>query len=719
MSSKVVRSIERDAPGSKQVRDQHEQRLPGSAWMRSRLERKGHCDLTRQKRSGYFLPRENVSMPMGSGNSVRKPAQRQLRVFAFDPGVRAQLDTLSISELKLNLLWEDDLQPGPVGEYLEVVDYDPASGAFYEPINLDHRYVLAQDGLSPSEGGPQFHQQMVYAVAMNTIDHFERALGRVACWGSRIVRDEQGRFKEEQYVPRLRIYPHALREANAYYSPTKKALLFGYFPSRGQGPGQHPGGTVFTCLSYDIIAHETTHALLDGIHPSFNEPTNPDVHALHEGFADVVALLQRFAHPEILVHQIAKTRGNLEEQSLLGELAQQVGRELGMRRALRSAIGEYVTDASGAVRWQALKPDPKRLAAATEPHARGAILLAAVFSAFIAIYKMRSADLLRIATGGSGVLQEGAIHPDLVRRLAREAAEAANAVLTMCIRGLDYCPPVDVDFGSYLRGVITADAEVWPQETYPYRVAFIEAFRQWGIYPEGVRGMAESDLRYPAPEDPTEQLVDTRKPYAQDRTKDLFKDLELEWDLTTDRRRVWQTMSRNAEVIHRWLHSPAMRPQLPAFGLTLDARKKQSVYTRDGVPTIEVHAVRLARRRGFRDTLVTDLVVELRQRRRGYFSEQVQKDVDSGKLDHRRQKRDFRFRRGCTLVIDPVREQVRYAISTRKDVTDDDELGRVRQFLTGQSGLVGNPFYGHGCGADMDDEHFAALHRWEAVTPEF
>jgi hypothetical protein len=38
---------------------------------------------------------------------------------------------------------------------------------------------------------------------------------------------------------------------------------------------------------------------------------------------------------------------------------------------------------------------------------------------------------------------------------------------------------------------------------------------------------------------------------------------------------------------------------------------------------------------------------------------------------------------------------------------------------TGQSGLVGNPFYGHGCGADMDDEHFAALHRWEAVTPEF
>lgn len=653
--------------------------------------------------------------PAPPRSTVRKPAQRPLRVFAFDPSVRAQLDTLSISELTLNLLWEDELGVGPVGEYLEVVDFDPASGAFYAPVNLNDGYILARDGLAPAEGGPQFHQQMVYAVAMNTIDHFERALGRVALWAPRVVRTPDGSFVRDEYVPRLRIYPHALREANAYYSPRKKALLFGYFPTRGGGPGQAPGGLVFTCLSYDVVAHETTHALLDGLHPSFNEATNPDVHALHEGFADVVALFQRFAHPEILEHQIARTRGSLEQQNLLGELAQQFGQALGMRGALRSALGE-VKDG----RWQMHSPDPARLAAAVEPHERGGILLAAVFSAFLAIYKSRSADLFRIATGGTGVLAAGAIHPDLVRRLAKEAAAAADAVLTMCIRGLDYCPPVDVDFGTYLRGVITADAEVWPQEKYNYRVAFAEAFRQWGIYPDGVRGMAESELRYPQLDDVGAAVGASHPAYNQEATKEVFEQLRLDWGLTADREQVWKTMNENARVVHGWLMGESMRKHLPAFGLTVDRDAPRSVYRgRNGLPTMEVHSVRVARRRGFRDTVVTDLVVEVRQRRHGYFDPDMQKAVDEGKVKPKEGGQDFRFRRGCTLIIDPVRRQVRYAIRTRGDVTDNRELERVRAYLAQEEAGVENPFFGHRSGIHLDDEHFAALHRRTVAVADF
>jgi len=67
-----------------------------------------------------------------------------------------------------------------------------------------------------------------------------------------------------EYVHRLRIYPHALRDANAYYSPEKKALLFGYFEADVGQAGAPPGTIVFTCLSHDIAAHETSHALLVG-----------------------------------------------------------------------------------------------------------------------------------------------------------------------------------------------------------------------------------------------------------------------------------------------------------------------------------------------------------------------------------------------------------------------------------------------------------------------
>ena len=157
--------------------------------------------------------------------------------------------------------------------------------------------------------------------------------------------------------------------------------------------------TVFTCLSHDIIAHEVTHALLDGMHRRFNEPSNPDVLAFHEAFADLVALFQRFSLPDVIRHQVAATRGDLESQNRLGELAQQFGIGLGKR-------------GRSATRWGASTPSPgsgggpSRTRTPTggvrEPHARGALLVAAVFDAFLSIYKSSVADLFRIAADGAG-----------------------------------------------------------------------------------------------------------------------------------------------------------------------------------------------------------------------------------------------------------------------------------------------------------------------------
>src|SRR5262245_58108263 len=128
----------------------------------------------------------------GNGKVVgsKCPATRRLQVYTYDPSLSALIDTALINVTVLQVPWEDDLKPGPVGEYLEVLDYDPASGCYYAPVDLNDPHLLAQDGLPPSEGNPQFHQQMVYAVAMTTIKNFERALGRKALWSPHFVQAE-------------------------------------------------------------------------------------------------------------------------------------------------------------------------------------------------------------------------------------------------------------------------------------------------------------------------------------------------------------------------------------------------------------------------------------------------------------------------------------------------------------------------------------------------
>ncbi len=428
-------------------------------------------------------------LPASYLSIVKPPPFRRLRAYSFDPSLSLQMDTAAINALTYKVNWEE-LRPGPIGEYLEVIDYDPTVERYYRPVDLNDRYVVAQEGLTPSESNPQFHQQMVYAVAMTTITNFEKALGRKILWASRrLVRDGY-----EEYVQRLRLYPHALRDANAYYSPLKKAVLFGYFSS---APANEtllmPDSLVFTCLSHDIIAHEVTHAILDGLHYYYNESTNPDVLAFHEAFADIVALFQHFTFPEVLKHQIAKTRGDLASQNLLGELAQQVGTAIGGYGSLRDAIGKK--DPVTGV-WQPKEPSGDDYRQVFEPHERGSILVAAVFEAFLSIYKKRIADLLRIASGGSGILAQGELHPDLVNRLAGEASKAAGHVLSMCIRALDYCPPVDITFGEYLRAIITADIDLVQDDQLDYRLAFIEAFRRRGIYPTGIKTLSVESLQF-------------------------------------------------------------------------------------------------------------------------------------------------------------------------------------------------------------------------------
>ena len=600
--------------------------------------------------------------------SILRPVYRRLRGYAFDPSLSEQLDTAVINETVYKVMWEEQsdrpdagLMSGPVGEYLEVVDYDPASGCFYAPVDLNDPYILAQDGLSPSEGNPQFHQQMVYAVAMMTIHNFERALGRSALWAPHLPNNRRG---GAEFVRRLRVYPHALREANAYYSPDKKALVFGYFPASSDHPGRYlPGGIVFTCLSHDIIAHETTHALLDGMHRRFIEANHRDALAFHEAFADIVALFQHFSFPDVLRHQIGRTRGDLASENLLGELAQQFGEAIGNYGALRSAIGAHDAQTG---RWEPHRPDPEDYQLVTEPHARGAILVAAVFDAFLAIYKRRVADLRRIASSGTGILTEGELHPDLINRLASEAAKSAQHVLNVCIRALDYCPPVDINFGDYLRAIVTADTDFIPDDDMGYRLAFMEAFRRRGIYPRDVRTLSVESLRWPV----VSSSQDFFAPLA-----DLIRFLTGQYPYFKTRQEVFEKTRDSSRDLHDWIaiEGYTMLKEFSKvagitfeFGLEGLRHSQQSPH----VPSFEVYSLRPARRVGPDGDTRNQLIISILQSRDVSLDPQANGASPS-----------MIFRGGCTLILDLDTMQLRYAI--KKDIADDARLERQRQYRLG------------------------------------
>lgn len=611
-------------------------------------------------------------------NTFGMPAFRKLRAYAFDPSLSLKMDTAEINSLVYKVCWED-VKPGPSGEYVEVIDFDPTTEKFFKPVDLNNAYILAQDGLDPSESNPQFHQQMVYAVAMTTIKNFEKALGRKILWATRLINDP----KFEEYVPTLRIYPHALREANAYYSPGKKAILFGYFSSAPADNVMHmPDSLVFTCLSHDIIAHEVTHAILDGMHYYYNEPSNPDVLAFHEAFADIVALFQHFTFPQVLKHQIAQTKGDLGSQNLLGKLAQEFGAAIGSYGSLRDAIGEVDEKTK---EWKPRQPNPDEYRTILEPHARGSILVAAIFEAFINIYKRRVADLLRIATNGSGILPQGELHPDLVNRLANEASKAARHVLNMCIRALDYCPPVDITFGEYLRAIITADIDLVEDDTWNYRLAFIDAFRRRGIYPEGIKALSEESLRYtcePLVQSNTEQMLRIIGDFLRDYRNDVIYVNNREDIYNISRKYIYGSVEENIQGLHHRIFAKFEESmefeKLTGLVFTINNWSQYGVRTSKiygNAPSFRVQNLRLVSRTGPLENQINYIVFSLVQRAGvNVKGNKINSDVKTFVPEDNKEfpKGGFQLWGGCTLIFDLDTVKLKYAIA--KPLLDPDKL---------------------------------------------
>ncbi len=399
--------------------------------------------------------------PSGSApRADRHSSRRPLRVFAYDPMVDRFREPIV-----LRLLYEP-LAPGPAGRLVEVIDLDVAKGTVVAPVDLDGSDVLLNQGLTPSERDPQFHQQMIYAVTMKVLETAEHGLGRPLVWRS---------------GKRLKLIPHAMDNENAWFEPKAFALVFGQFAAHPTVAGNNlPGQTIYTCLSYDVVAHQATHPVLAEL--QMDAGPIGDGAAIIESVADLMGILVRCGERVVVERAIRESGVDLRatdtSRVVLFSLGQQFGAAMDTGRPIRDFPDT---------------PDLERYARETEAHDRSTRLTSAIIEGLLETYREQTADLVGLAGVGA---RESRLHPDLVHRLASELSSLATDTLHTVIAALDFLPPCAPRFGDFLRAFLTADQLLFGPKHARLRPRMIEAFHRRGLAPNA-GSLAEEALVWP------------------------------------------------------------------------------------------------------------------------------------------------------------------------------------------------------------------------------
>jgi hypothetical protein len=551
------------------------------------------------------------------------PLYRPLRIYTLDPSVSDRIGGVATVSVPY-----EKLEKGPIGALFDVRCDGAPKDLRADILDLDDPHLLLSSGLAPTPANGRFHLQMVYAVCSLTYAVFKRALGRDIAWATPAPDEGAHRLVVRPFVP----------GANAGYS-REGGLTFGYFKANRRAAGfTVAGGLVCTALSHDVIAHETTHALLDGLRSSFMEPTNVDVPAFHEGLADLVALFLHFSYTDVVERAIRDSRGTLARGSLLTDIAREFGYARsrdGKADALRSGVDVAGVAAFDSDVLPSKEHAPTAYDPSMEPHALGSVLVSAVFEAFVTVVRRKCERLFRIAGVDPAAVGQAALSDALVKAIAQEASDVAGQMLNVCIRAIDYCPPADMELGEYLRAIVTADGDMERSDKWGFREALMRSFRRRRIVPDHVQFLTEDAMRWQSPGDP---LVIPELAFRN-----------LRFDGEPGQPADAEELTRQARALGAFVTNPK---NARCFHLVSPERLPKNVV--QASPAM-VQSVRVTRRAAPDGRVMFDLVGEVTQ------SCTVQR---AGEL--------FDMNGGCTVIVDPE-GAVRYSIYKRFDAENRRE----------------------------------------------
>ncbi|NVL91235.1 MAG: hypothetical protein HWN69_09660, partial [Desulfobacterales bacterium] len=211
-----------------------------------------------------------------------------------------------------------------------------------------------------------------------------------------------------------------------------------------------PDGTpVYLGLSRDIVAHETGHAVLDGLAPALYDALTPQSLALHEAIGDLTAIVMALQSPRIRGWLLKKSGGRLTDDTPISSIADEFGYAIGLKRALRNASNPF-----------------KIGEVSEECHALCQVLTGAFWKAIVQINNSYL-DKANLPPGS----------PDLGDKLGI----SARRISRILFRALDYLPPAEATFADYCRAVLRSDEAAYPEDKDGYRKILRQEFNKRGI----------------------------------------------------------------------------------------------------------------------------------------------------------------------------------------------------------------------------------------------
>jgi hypothetical protein len=359
-------------------------------------------------------------------------------VYVQDPYVAESKEEVALNTILIEC--ELGLMAGPTSARIAVVDFDADTNKLEDPVQWDRksrRFFFKRNGKKTwvtreHHRLPQFHQVNVWAIIQSVLDMYEATwvLGRSAPWafeGNRLI-----------------VVPHAGYLANAFYDRRSKSLQFYYFGPEDQ--------RVYTCLSHDIIAHETGHAILDGLRPLYFENTSLQTAAFHEFVADLTAIMVSLLNNELRWEVARVSQGDLTQDTIIAALAEEFGHYATGRPHLRSATNTKTMD---------------EVRGTTSPYPWSEVMTGAmwdILSGMFAKYRAKP----KKSTGKPPSDKEALLW-------------AVNRFRRVAFQPLDFLPPADVQFSDYARAVLRADELVDRVDEDDYRGLMRDVFDKRGI----------------------------------------------------------------------------------------------------------------------------------------------------------------------------------------------------------------------------------------------